>query len=86
MGFDRFTLTDATLVVANIWPARLQILRRLCRFMIRIFLKTSSLQVDRRSQVHTYYQGKLLKLGFVEQLIEAVFVIIWYRLANKFFL
>ena len=39
MGFDRFTLTEATFAVANIWPARLQILRRLCRFMIRNFFE-----------------------------------------------
>ena len=35
MGFDRFTAIETTLVVANIQPARLQILRRLCRFMIK---------------------------------------------------
>ena len=35
MGLDRFTATEIALVVANLQPARLQILRRLCRFMIR---------------------------------------------------
>ena len=35
MGLDRFTPTDTVLAVAGIMPARLQILRRLCRFMIR---------------------------------------------------
>ena len=35
MGLDHFTTTETVLVVANIQPVRLQILRRLCRFMIR---------------------------------------------------
>ena len=35
MGLNRFTPTDTALVVAGIMPARLQILRRICRFMIR---------------------------------------------------
>ena len=35
MGLDRFTATETALVVANLQPARLQILRRLCHFMIR---------------------------------------------------
>ena len=35
MGLNRFTSTDAALVVAGLMPARLQILRRICRFMIR---------------------------------------------------
>ena len=35
LGLDRFTATETALVVANIMPARFQILRRLCRFMIK---------------------------------------------------
>ena len=35
MGLDRFTPMDTALVVAGIMPVRLQILRRLCRFMVR---------------------------------------------------
>ena len=35
LGLDRFTATETALVVANIQPANLQILRRLCRFMIK---------------------------------------------------
>ena len=35
LGLDRFTSMETALVVSNLQPARLQILRRLCRFMIR---------------------------------------------------
>ena len=35
LELDRVTATEAMLVAADIMPARLQILRRLCRFMIR---------------------------------------------------
>ena len=35
MGLDRCTSIDVSLVVAGIIPARLQILRQLCRFMVR---------------------------------------------------
>ena len=35
MGLNRFTPTDTALVVADIMPARLQLLRRICRFMVR---------------------------------------------------
>ena len=35
MCLDRFTSIETALVVANIQPARLQILRRVCRFLIR---------------------------------------------------
>ena len=35
LGLDRFAPSDAALAMAGIMPARLQILRRLCRYMIR---------------------------------------------------
>ena len=35
LGLDRFTSTETALVVSNIQPTRLQILKRFCQFMIR---------------------------------------------------
>ena len=49
LGLDRFTSTETALVVSNIQLARLQILRRLCRFMIRtqrqVFISMDKLEV-----------------------------------------
>ena len=39
LGLDRFCPTETALTVANLMPARLQILKQLCRFMIRNCIK-----------------------------------------------
>ena len=65
LGLDRFTSTETALVVSNIQPARLQILKRLCRFMIRT-QRQAFISMDKLEVPGTY-------------LLRQEVAIAWYR-------
>ena len=74
LGLDRFTSTKIALVVSNLQSARLQIIRRLCCFMIRnqrqAFISMEKLEVPRtyllpREVAIAWYQRVIIGRGLL---------------------
>ena len=68
LGFDRFASTETALVVSNIQPARLQILRRLCRFMIRNH-RQAFISMDKLEVPSTYLLPREVAIAWYRRVV-----------------